>query len=91
MDITFLLGSSAVAVVLVQGLKYLYGKVSDRYGALVAQLTLLAVSFCVAGIGAGLQLLPPEILETTLVVFASAIAIYEVFVKALWQKAIKDN
>jgi len=88
-DLSFLLGGSVVAVLAVQILKDLYGKVSQRWGSLIAQLSLLIVSFAVAGIGAAFQFLPPQIIETTGIIFASAMAIYEVLYKALYQQAIK--
>jgi hypothetical protein len=91
LDVTFLLGSSVVAVLIVKLLKDLLGKVEGRWGALVSQLTLLVVAFGVAGAGVLFQKLPPEIIETTLLVFASAMTIYEVFWKAIYEKVIKNN
>jgi hypothetical protein len=88
-DVTFLLGSSVIAVLCVQVLKDLLGKVENRWGSLISQLTLLVVSFGIAGFGVLFNRLPPEIINTTVLIFASAMAIYEVCFKALYQKAIK--
>lgn len=91
MDLNFLLGTSVVAVLIVQVLKDIFGKVSDRWGALMAQLSLLAVSFGLAGIGVLVGKLPPHIIATTLAVFAGAISIYEVFWKMLYQDVVKGG
>jgi len=91
MDITFLLGSSVVAVLVVQILKDVVGKIEGRFGKLYTQLLLLSVSFAVAGIGSLVGKLPPEILQITGIIFASGMAIYEVVYKALYEKAIKNK
>ena len=85
---TFLLGSSLVALLLVQVLKELFTKVSARWGALIAQVLLLVVSIVVAGIGILFGQLSPRVLETVIAVFGSAMVMYEVFYKAIYQKAI---
>lgn len=91
MDTTFLLGSSLVAVLIVQVLKDLFGKLQGRFGAIWTQVILLAVSFGVAGIGVLIHGLPPEIINITGIIFASSIAIYEILYKAIYQQAIKGN
>ncbi|MFA5652273.1 MAG: hypothetical protein WC933_02825 [Candidatus Paceibacterota bacterium] len=88
-DIGFLLSGSVVAVLLVQVLKDLFGIVSKRWGALLAQFTLLVISFGIAGVGVLFQKLPPEIIESTFAVFASAMVVYETIWKAIWKDAIK--
>ena len=91
MNISFLLSGSVVAVLLVQILKSLLGKISDRYGALISQITLLVVAFAVAGAGVLFQMLPTDILTAAGAIFASAMVVYEVLVKALYQQAIKGQ
>ena len=91
MDFSLLAIPSVVVILAVQILKELYGKVSARWGALIAQISLLCVSFLVAGIGAMLGKLPPEIYQTTLTIFASGMVVYEVFYKAIYIDAIRGG
>ncbi len=91
MDISFLLGGSVLAVLLVQILKDVLGKVSNRYGALISQITLLIVAFGIAGVGVLLQLLPPDVLTATGTIFVSAMACYEVLYKSIYQQVIKGQ
>ena len=91
MDIQLLLGSSAIAVLWVQIAKDLLGRISGRWGALIAQLSLLVVSFAIAGVGALVGVMPPEFVETTMTIFVSAIAIYETLYKNIYLKVIKNK
>lgn len=91
MDISTLVIPSVVVILAVQILKDIYGKVSARWGALIAQIALLCVSFMVAGIGAMIGTLPPEMYQTTLTIFSSGMVIYEVFYKAIYKGAIKGG
>lgn len=91
MDLSFLLGSSVIAVLLVQVGKDLLGRISNRWGALASQVTLLIVSFVLAGIGAFFQVLPQQIVTTTTTIFASSMVLYEVLYKALYVGVIKGG
>ena len=91
MDITTLAIPSVVVVLLVQILKDLVGKVSARWGALAAQLTLLAVSLVVAGFLGFFQLLPATYINGVIAIFASAMVVYEVAYKAIYLDAIKGG
>jgi len=91
MDLSTLVIPSVVVVLGVNLLKVLYGKVSERWGALIAQVSLLCVSFAVAGVGAMLGALPPQMYQTTLTIFVSGMAVYEVVYKAIIQKAILNK
>jgi len=91
MDITTLAGAGLVASLLVQLAKLLLGKIDGKWGATVTQVVLLFASFCVAGIGVALKLLPPEIIETTIGVAVSGMAIYEICYKAIYQNLIKGK
>lgn len=90
-NIDFILGGSVVAVLLVQILKAIIGKIEGRYGTLLTQFILLCVSFFIAGLGAVIKLLPPEILQGTIDVAVGAVAIYEVIYKGIWQQAIRGK
>jgi len=84
MDISFLLGGSVVAVLLIQVIKDITGKMEGKLGRLWTQVIVLCVSFAVAGVGVWVGKFPPFVLEVTGVVFTTTIAIYEVLFKALW-------
>lgn len=85
--------TSGIIVSVVVGLlkKVITDYISPRFGSLGVQLFVLLVSFAVAGFGAGLSLLPAEILSTTALIFASAISVYEVVWKALFEETIKGK
>ena len=91
MDISFLLGGSVVAVLLVQLIKTAYGKVEGRFGSLITQLIVLAASFIVAGAGMAFRLLPPQIIQVTTEITVGAIAIYEILYKAIFVQALQNK
>ena len=90
MDLTFLVGGGILASVIIQTLKALLGKVEGRWGSLVTLLVLLAASFGIAGLGAAFKLLPQQIIDATLAVFATAVVVYETLYKAIYVNGIKD-
>jgi hypothetical protein len=89
--VSALLGTGAVSVLVVQLLKKLAEGLSIRYGSLITQAILLAVSIVVASLGVIFNMLPQDIVVAVVGVFTSAIAIYEVIVKAVYQQAIKGQ
>jgi hypothetical protein len=89
--VSALLGTGAVSVLVVQLLKKLAEGLSIRYGSLITQAILLAVSIVVASLGVIFNMLPQDIVIAVVGVFTSAIAIYEVIVKAVYQQAIKGQ
>lgn len=94
MDFTLLAqlsGFGLVASLLVQALKTIYGGLSERFGALISQLVLLAVSLVVAAVAAYLNYLPVQFTEGVLAIFATAIVIYEFVYKAVIQQAIRGK
>jgi len=84
-------GGSLLAVLCLQVIKELLGKIENRWGKTITLLVLLIVSFGIAGSGALMNLLPTEVLTMTGSIFAGAIAIYEVLYKALYRSAIKGD
>ena len=91
MDLTTLAGAGLVASLLVQLAKIIVGKIEGRWGAVATQVILLCASFCVAGIGTALKLLPPQIIQTTLSVLVSGMAIYEIGYKAIYQNLLQGK
>jgi hypothetical protein len=89
--ISQLAGAGLVATLLVSVLKNAYKGLSDRYGALISQVVLLIVSVLIALAGAYIKLLPANVLEFALGVFASAMALYEIAYKAIFEQAIKGK
>lgn len=86
--VTSLVGTGLVSSLFLQAFKQLLNKVSARYGSLATQILLLVISFVVALGAIAFNLLPQNIVEATLATFASAIAVYEILWKALFQQAI---
>jgi len=91
MDITTIAGGAIVASLLVQVVKVIGGKIEGRWGSLVSQVVLLLASFFVAGVGAAIKLLPPEILNTTITIAVSGMAVYEVVWKAIYKEGIRGE
>lgn len=91
MDILALSGGGLVASLIIQLVKKYAGKVEGRYGKLITQALLLVACFAVAGIGAGVKLLPPEIINTTIAIFVSGMAIYQIAYKGIYEGAIKGE
>lgn len=89
--VSSLFGAGAGAMVLVQLVKKLLGKIEGKYGTLITQAVLLAASFGVALLGVAFKLLPQDIVIAVAGVFGSAMAVYEVLWKGLCQQAIKGE
>jgi len=89
MDLVILVATSAVGVLGTQFLKLLLGKVSDKYGALMAQISLLAISLLLGAIASIVKLLPANIVETTGAIFLTSMGIYEVLYKNIYKKVIR--
>ena len=91
MELQTLLTSSVIAILWVQMAKDLLGKISNRWGATMAQFSLLVASFAIAGVGALVGVMPPEFVETTMTIFVSAISVYEILYKNIYLKVIKNK
>lgn len=93
MDIaTFLGGSSIIAVILIGLLKkWIKDTIEPRFGDLGIQLVLLAIAFALVGIGYGWMNISKPVLTLVGQIFASAMVIYQVLIKAIWTKVIKGN
>lgn len=91
LDLSTLAGFSLVASLVVGLLQSWLGKIEGRFGKLATLALLLVASFAVAGIAIGFKYLPNNIAETIIQLFAGAIAIYQVFYKAIYLGAIKGE
>jgi uncharacterized membrane protein required for colicin V production len=77
--ITFLGGSSVVAILLTQGLKKIFDKyINEKYSAITAQGFLLLVSILIAGSFYCINLLPEYIIAVAGVIFGAGMGIYDV-------------
>lgn len=85
--------TSGVVVSVVVGLlkEFVKAFISPRFGDIGVQAFVLLVSFAVAGLGVAFNLLPPQVIKTTILVFTSALSVYETFYKAIYSKAIKNR
>ena len=85
----FLGGSSLIAAIVIGLLKKLIKEwVAPRFGDAGVLITLLAVSFILALGCWGWKFIPADVLATMGIIFGGAITIYQVLVKAIWNKAI---
>lgn len=91
MSLEFLLGGSAVAILLVQVLKQLTDGLSKRFGSVITQLVLLVVAIIVAAVGKFFNMLPDDITSAVLQIVTGAIAGYEILIKAVYQQAIRGE
>jgi len=91
MSLTSMVGGGLVASLLLAVLKKILGKLEGRWGRLATQVVLLCFSFAVVGVGLAVNLLPEEISSAIWMVFASGIALYDVFYKSLYKKGIKGK
>lgn len=95
MDITSLVmffgGGSLVAALVTGILKKVLGGVSDRYGSLASQVVLFVVSLAIASLMTASALLPHQVVLITVGIFLTAMGIYEVLYKAVWQQAIQGK
>ena len=88
----FIGGSSVIAVFLLNLLKkWIKSTISARWGDLGVQAVLLIISFDFVGIGLLLKLLPPEGLAMIGAIYGGAIVIYQVLIKSVYQKAIRNK
>jgi hypothetical protein len=87
--LSFLLGGSVLATLVVGSLKnFLKEKINDRYGSLAVLVVLFLVSLVIAGLGYTWELLPVNITYAIGIIFTSAITVFQVFYKALYQEAL---
>lgn len=89
--VLFVGGGSLAASVLLGAMKSALNAVPERYGPLAKQLVLLVICVAIASIMAVSPLLPEVVLKYAWLIFTGAVALYEVFVKAVWQKAVKNK
>ena len=83
--LTFLAGGSLVASLVTQILKKAFDGISNKYGALASQATLLVVSLAISGLLTASALLPEAWLLMAGAIFMGAVTIYEVLYKAVWK------
>ena len=91
--ISFIGGSSVIAILLVQGLKKLFDKyINKKYSAFVSQVALLLISILIAGIAYFAKYLPEYVLVVGGLIFGAGMGIYDVL-KAMGVAAgfIKKN
>lgn len=93
MDILiFLAGSSLLACFLTSLLKAIIKqKIEPRWGNLGIHAFLLLIAILLAGGGIALELIPDNISTAIIAIFAGSVAIYEVLVKTIYQRAIKNQ
>lgn len=89
--ITTILGGGTFSMFIVQFLKEDLTWIKGRYGSLAMQGVLLGVSFCIALLAILINLLPSNVLLMTSGIFVSAMTIYEILYKALWQETISGK
>lgn len=86
---SFVAGSSIVAFLLVGVIKkFIKESIEPRFSDLVLQIILLAISGLIAFIGYILNFIPKEIWNIAWNVGKDAIIVYQVFYKAILNKAI---
>ena len=89
--ITFIGGSSVAAFLLVEFIKrFVKDTIAPRFSDLIVLLVLLVISLGLALFGFLLNWLPDTIFMAAQGIFISAIVIYQVLYKAVFQKAIRD-
>ncbi len=89
---TFLLGSTVVAGILINIVKkWIKEIIGPRFGDLGVQIFLLIVAISFSLFGYAWQLLPVDITAAVGVIFAGAMVLYQVFYKAVYQKAFRGK
>ena len=82
---TFILGGSAVAALLVAGIKYLIKKITKtEYETLGSLVILFVVSAVISAITYGWNFLNPVVQGGISSIFIMTIALYDVLKKAVW-------
>ena len=90
--ILFLTGSSVLACFLISLLKnFIKNKIEPRWGSLGIHAFLLLIAILLAGGGIALELVPDNIATVIITIFTGAIAIYEVLIKTIYKRAIKNQ
>ena len=95
MEITLIqfIGCSSILAAVLVGLlkKYIKEYIMPRWGDLGVQLLLLIIAVILAFLGYLWGKFPENITTTIFTIFATAMALYQVLVKAVWQKAINNE
>jgi hypothetical protein len=86
--ITTLLGTGVVSSVILQLLKGAIAKIPARYSSISTQIVLAIVSLVVVLVATLINLLPANVIAYAIGTFVSAMGIYEVLYKALYQQTI---
>lgn len=90
--ITFIGGSSIVAFLLLEYIKrFIKDYVAPRFSDLTVLLVLLLISLLLAFAGEVMNWLPTGLFQAAQGIFVSAIVIYQVLYKAVFQKVIRDK
>ena len=88
----YLGGSTILATLLISLLKkYIKDFIIPRFGDLGVLAVLFALALLLSVLGYGWGFLPSDITGAIGTIFAGALVIYNVLVKAVWNKAIKGE